>query len=81
MKVRIRFFASIKEQLQQSDAELELPDSANIEDLRRAIASAFPMIASQLTVVRFAVNHAFVPADHLLAPGSEVALIPPVSGG
>lgn len=81
MKVKIRFFASLKEQLQLSEAELELSGTPCVSDVRAALAEAYPAIAPQLPSTRIAVDHVFVSSEHVVGPGAEVALIPPVSGG
>lgn len=81
MKVQLRFFAGLREQLQLGSAELEISGVPSLEDVRTAIAIAYPSIASLLPFTRLAVDHVFVGPEHLVSEGAEVALIPPVSGG
>ena len=81
MHLRVLLFAGLRERLRRDHVELELPDGARAGDLLDALAAAYPDLSASLTVARLAINHEFVCADAPLAPGDEVALIPPVSGG
>ncbi|MFN2383084.1 MAG: MoaD/ThiS family protein [Gemmatimonadota bacterium] len=49
--------------------------------LLQALAAAHPELAHLLPRSRVAVNHSYVDAAAALAPGDEVAIIPPVGGG
>lgn len=75
MRVTVRLFAVLRERAGSDRVELELADGATVRD---AIA-ALP-VADGVPVV-MAVNRAVAGADVVLAPGDELALIPPVSGG
>jgi len=81
VKVRVRLFASFAELAGFREKELELPDGATAGDalalLRRGPLLLLPERARPL----LAVNRQHVQADHALAPGDEVAIFPPVSGG
>ena len=76
MQVRVRLFAILRERAGRSELELELPDSARVDDALAALGD----IAGGLKVV-MAVNREYVSGDTVLHPGDELALIPPVSGG
>jgi MoaE-MoaD fusion protein len=75
MRVTVRLFAVLRERAGSESIELELADGATV---REAIA-AMP-VADGVPVV-MAVNREVAGADVVLAPGDELALIPPVSGG
>ncbi len=51
------------------------------EAVREAVARAHPELSESLSLHRFAVNARFVPEDHPVEAGDEVALIGMVSGG
>ncbi len=80
MKIRIRFFASIRELFGLGAAERELPADATVRDLieqlHRELDGRVPM--GQLHV---AVNRRYAGPDTRLQDGDEVAVFPPVSGG
>jgi len=81
MRVRVRFFASVRERLRRSEDEIELARGATVADLLRDLRRAHPALSEVAESLRFAVNQEYVDGDHCLADGDEVAVIPPVSGG
>ena len=76
--MRIRLFAQLRERAGASELSLELPDGARVRDALAAEPVA--ALAGGLPLV-LAVNREYASADAPLAPGDELALIPPVSGG
>ncbi len=81
MIVHLRFFASLRERVRCSEADRQLPEGASVEDLWAALCTDHPQLKELGASVTFAVNREYVKRDHVLAPGDEIALIPPVSGG
>ena len=78
MRVRLRFFAALRERLGPGGVRT-LPAGASVDTLWHALVAERPELARLR--VRFAVNEAYVEASHSLADGDEVAFFPPVSGG
>jgi molybdopterin synthase catalytic subunit len=76
VEVTIRLFAMLRERAGAREVSLELPDGARVGDAIAALGE----IAAGLPLV-MAVNREYAPEDHVLDPGDELALIPPVSGG
>jgi molybdopterin converting factor subunit 1 len=81
MTVRLRFFASLRERLRRSEAELSLPDGATVDALWSVLCVTYPQLVELRGAISIAVNHEYVDRDHRLSDNDEVALIPPVSGG
>lgn len=77
MRVRIRFFAGVREQVGISERQIDLPSGATAAEA----AAAIPELNDALGGLAYAVNREYVQGEHALADGDEVALIPPVSGG
>jgi len=81
MKLTVKLFAAARDLVGHQEVEVDLPAGANIGDLRRQMGEQFPALASLLTHAMFAVDAKYV-ADDVPAPeNSEIACIPPVSGG
>jgi molybdopterin synthase catalytic subunit len=80
MNVKVRLFASYAERLGRSELSLELPDGATAGHVMRSVA-LLPGAESLPPSPLIAVNLSYAKADHPLANGDEVALIPPVAGG
>jgi molybdopterin synthase sulfur carrier subunit len=78
MKVRVVFFASLKEHLGKSGMQLELTTSPSVEALWKSLSSGKDALPAQIL---FAVNHQYVKADYQIKDGDEVAFFPPVTGG
>ena len=81
MKVRLRFFASLREQLRMSECEMELPEQATVRRVWDTLCADHPEIERFGASVSFAVNREYADGDAALRDGDEVAFIPPVSGG
>ncbi len=81
MNVRILLFASLKDALQTSQLELEVPQNARVSDVLQLLGQREPKIAPWVEHVRVARNLDYARLDDEVEEGDELALIPPVSGG
>jgi molybdopterin synthase sulfur carrier subunit len=78
MSITVLYFASLRDAAGRDSEQLPLPDSLRgLYDELRA-RHRFTLPAERL---RVAVDGAFAAWDTPLSEGSEVAFIPPVSGG
>jgi MoaE-MoaD fusion protein len=74
MVVSVRLFAGLRERAGAARVEVELPEPATVADLLAAME-----LAPRSCVA--AINREYADAATRIAPGDEVALVPPVSGG
>jgi molybdopterin converting factor subunit 1 len=81
MIVHVHLFARARDLAGADVVEVELPAEARVADLRRRLAELRPALASLLPRCVCAVGHEFVDDASALGDGSEVAVLPPVSGG
>lgn len=85
MKVKVLYFASIREKLGRDAEEIELPAGiATIAGLRAHLQSRGGVWAEALAdsrLLRTAVNQDMAPPAAAIKPGDEVAFFPPVTGG
>jgi molybdopterin synthase sulfur carrier subunit len=85
VKVKVLFFASLRERLGTNAEEVEIPDSAStVAGLRMHLmkrGGAWHEVLADMKVVRVAVNQDMAAANAPLNPGDEVAFFPPVTGG
>ncbi|MCD6034248.1 MAG: MoaD family protein [Thermomicrobiales bacterium] len=81
MDVDIRYFAMIREIVGRSRERRTVAEGATAGDLFDALVAEHPRLERLKPVVLPMVNQVYVPVDHLLRDGDEVAFIPPVSGG
>ena len=81
MRVTLLYFAAARERAGRSSETLELPAGATAAAALEAACAAHPALRPLAEKLRLAVDQSFAPAETALREGSEVALIPPVSGG
>jgi MoaE-MoaD fusion protein len=74
MLVSVRLFAGLRERAGSAHVDVELPDGATVGDLLAAME-----LAPRSCIA--AINREYADASSRIAPGDEVALVPPVSGG
>jgi len=77
----VLLFAKLRDAAGADAVAVELPAGGTVADLRRRLGEAHPAVAGLLERSAIAVNHDFADDARPLAPGDEVAVIPPVSGG
>ncbi|WP_255100412.1 MoaD/ThiS family protein [Synechococcus sp. L2F] len=78
--ITVRLFAALREQAGWAERRVELPAGAPAP----TPASLWPQLGLGETLpsqVRVAVNQVFAGVHQPLAPGAEVAFLPPISGG
>jgi len=83
MKIRVRYFASLREALGPGET-LEVPPDITLGALRDRLIAASERHAQALArgrAVRCALNQAMCDESAVLAPDAEVAFFPPVTGG
>ena len=85
MKVKLLFFAALREQLGTSGEELELPGGVTTLGALRAHLAArggkWGEALAEGRLVRMAVNQDMAKPGAALRGGDEVAFFPPVTGG
>jgi molybdopterin converting factor subunit 1 len=81
VRIRVRFFAALREAAGRSELELELPAGATPEHAWRALAAQHPGLEPRRASLAAAVNRRYAPFDAALEDGDELVFVPPVSGG
>ena len=81
MTVSLMLFAAARETVGEAQLEIQLPSGATVADLRAELLRRYPRLANLMQHTRFAVNNDYASETTVLADGSDVACIPPVSGG
>ncbi len=81
MKVKVKFFAILRERVGTAEVTRELPQGATVGELWHALQRDYPKLNVPGIRLLYAVNQSYVASDHPLAEQDEVVFIPPVSGG
>ncbi len=85
MKVKVLFFAALREQVGTSSEEIELPrEVTTVAGLRSYLTQRGDSWKSALAegkLIRMAVNQDMAKPSAAIKAGDEVAFFPPVTGG
>jgi sulfur-carrier protein len=81
MKVRVKLFAVAKELAASDELVIDVPAGATIADLRAATVAAVPALERIIPHSLWAIGTEYVRDSTKLDETSDVALLPPVSGG
>ena len=83
--MKLIYFAWLRTRIGLAQEQVEAPpDVRTVGELLAWLQTRGPGYAlalADLSIVRVAVNQDYVGLDRVLAPGDEVALFPPVTGG
>lgn len=81
MRIRVRYFAALRETMGREDETLELADGADVAAARALLSARSPDVAAILPRCVAAVNRAYVAIETPLKDGDELVFIPPLGGG
>jgi sulfur-carrier protein len=83
MKVRVRYFASLREALGAGET-LDAPDGSSVGHLRDALIArggAHAQVLARTRAVRTALDQSLCDEHAVPRDGAELAFFPPVTGG
>ena len=80
-RVRVLFFATLKERAGTKAITLEIPESAQVKDLKSVLQKNYPALEAALGSALVSVNKEFAFDEDAIPAEAEIALFPPVSGG
>ena len=79
--VSVLYFAQAQERAGLASERLDLAEATSVDAILALLATRHPALASLLPRCRLALDHAFADGALHLSETSEIAVIPPVSGG
>ena len=80
-KIKLLFFATLRDRAGTRAAEIDVPAGTTVRELKESIARQYPTLKQSVEHVLVAVNREYAQDEVVLPEGAEVALFPPVSGG
>jgi len=81
MRFTVHLFARARDLVAKDKVIVELPPGATVADLRQRLSEDYPALKSLLETSALAINNEFADDSLSVSPGTEIALLPPVSGG
>ncbi|HXG18648.1 MAG TPA: molybdopterin converting factor subunit 1 [Methylomirabilota bacterium] len=81
MRIKLRYFAALRERLRRSEEMFEVPADATVATVWEMLKKQHPELGVMERSIAFAVGQEYVDKTHPLQDNDELAFIPPVSGG
>ncbi len=81
MKVKVKFFATLRERVGANEITKEVVVGCTVGKLWDTLQQDYPKLASVNMKLLYAVNRDYVGANYVLGDMDEVVFVPPVSGG
>ena len=80
-RVKLLFFATIRERAGTKSMELEIPEDLTIQGLKDKLASDLPNLKESMKSVLITINREYAFDEAVVPPNAEIGMFPPVSGG
>jgi MoaD family protein len=81
MKVRVQFYAQLRDLIGTRVLEVELAEGATVRDLLEKIYAQQPALHAHDKSILIGAGVEFVDRNYELKPNEEIAIMPPVQGG
>jgi len=81
MKVRVQFYAQLRDLVGIRQLDLEFPNGATVRDLLEQVYVQQPALRGHDKSVLIGAGLEFVDRNYKLKPGEEISIMPPVQGG
>ena len=81
MKVRLLYFAVLRDITGRSEAEMSLREGTKVFEVWQSLREQYSQLADYRKPPMIAVNETYAGPDTVLRDGDELAFIPPVAGG
>ena len=80
-RVKLLFFATLRERAGARSMELDIPTDLTIEGLKDKISTEYPNLKDSMSSVLITINREYAFDEAVIPPDAELAMFPPVSGG
>jgi len=81
MRVKILFFATLRDYVGAKTVEMEIRQDTTVADLKELLVKKYPRMMPALNSIMAAINYEYAADDQVISSNAEIALFPPVSGG
>jgi len=81
MKVRVQFYAQLRDLTGMRELDIELAEGATVRDLLENIYARQPALRPHDKSILIGAGVEFVDRNYPLKPSDEIAIMPPVQGG
>ena len=81
MKVRVQFYAQLRDLTRVESVDADLADGVNVSGLLQELYLKFPALRVHDQTLLVGVGVEFVDRNYIIKTGDEIAIMPPVQGG
>ena len=80
-RVKLLFFATIRDRAGTKFMELDIPEDLTIQGLKDKLARDIPNLKESMKSVLITINREYAFDEAVVPPNAEIGMFPPVSGG
>ena len=80
-RIKLLFFATIRDRAGTKSMELDVPADLTVEGLKKKIAEEYPNLKDSMKSVLITINREYAFDEAVIPEDAEMAMFPPVSGG
>jgi molybdopterin converting factor subunit 1 len=80
-RVKLLFFASLRDRAGTKSMELDLPEDLTVLGLKAKLSTEYPNLKESMSSVLTTINREYAFDDAIIPLNAELAMFPPVSGG
>ncbi len=80
-RIKILFFATLRERAGVKSLELDVPSDMTIEGLKEKLIADYPNLKESMHAVLITVNREYAFEESVIPQNAEIGMFPPVSGG
>jgi molybdopterin converting factor subunit 1 len=80
-RVKLLFFATLRDRAGAKSIELEIPADLTVQGLKDKISGDYPSLKDSMSSVIITINREYAFDDAIIPQNAELAMFPPVSGG
>ena len=80
-RVKLLFFATLRDRAGTRSMELDIPSDLTIQGLKDKISNEYPNLKDSMSSVLITINREYAFDEAVIPPNAELAMFPPVSGG
>jgi molybdopterin converting factor subunit 1 len=81
MRIKILFFATLRDYVGAKAIELEVPADTTVARLKESLVKRYPQMLPAQNSIMAAINREYAADEQVIPLDAEIALFPPVSGG
>lgn len=80
-RVKLLFFATLRDRAGTKSMELDIPVDLTVLGLKEKISEEYPNLRESMSSVLITINREYAFDEAVIPPNAELAMFPPVSGG